>query len=111
MKMSAPIKFLTIATLIVAGGYLLGHHTIRSSRPITLEELKFGMTPELAAQITEKDLVVEGQPVQILVITHTLSILWMLGGACLGAAVGFGGFAFINRTCAASTSAQNQAGS
>jgi hypothetical protein len=97
MRIPKPIKVVITVTSVIAGAFVLGHTTVMGSRTITLDELKFGRTTEEAAQLTEKDLVIDGQPIQILKRTHYFSVLWMLAGGCLGAAIALGGMKIVEK--------------
>ena len=84
-KISKTVRILTITILAIEGVYLLGYCKVKESRPITLKEYKtYVVSPERVQTVTEKDLIIDGKPLQILMERRFFSLLWMIVGAMLG---------------------------
>jgi hypothetical protein len=80
-------KRLTMTGAAILGAYLLGHGVVNGSCPITLAEYKMDMTEEEAANVTESDLLVDGEPLLIATRTHVFSLLWMAIGASVAGGI------------------------
>ena len=85
VKIKKSYKVIIISFVAILGAYLLGYDTTYGSRPITLEEYKAEMSPEDAATVTEANLLIDGERLQIMTRTYSFSFLWMVIGAiCTG---------------------------
>ena len=61
------------------------------------------MSPDQAEGVTEADLIVDGQRLNIMTITHVFSLLWTAVGAGIGGGGAWGLLLLINRIKKSST--------
>jgi len=97
MKRLAIRIIVSTAAAVLVGVLLWRPIVVVGSRPITLEEYKQAVGPEQAEDATEKNLLVDGQPMRILVAERRFTLVQIVGGAGVSAGLVWCLFSLNNR--------------